>query len=146
MWTLHILGTLAVFCARAGAEVTFALHHRIYYPTIDKPFPFAPRGTLKLDDLAATPATGGGGILHAALDAAESLESDLGAFAKIVEDPARDLENAVYQVALEREGDEGPAQWSVSSVKAVCPARVDYLPCIDMVSCSVICCKPSLQR
>jgi hypothetical protein len=84
----------------------FRILHRIHNPLGAAPLPFFERGKLSF-----TPGSG------SSLVASDSLGDDLLQFAET----AQSLKGALYQVALEREGDEHEGQWSVSSVKAVCP-------------------------
>jgi hypothetical protein len=107
---LSLFVSLSCLLLQTRAETEYALHHRIYFPTIDKHLPFALRGTVRVSD----------GAQHATLEAPESLESDLRAFAQIVTDQP-DIDEVYYQVALQRDvGSQiDPATWSVSSVKAV---------------------------
>lgn len=80
----------------------FRLFHRIHHPA-NKPTPFSERGVLTL-----TPS-------DPAIVASENLSDHLLDFART----AYSLTGALYQVALERKGDEHEGHWSISSVKAV---------------------------
>jgi hypothetical protein len=87
------------------AESHLRIFHRLRLP-LAAPLPFAQRGTLHVTDstLSFTPST--------------TVPNDLQQFANLLHD-ARPQE-ALYQVALEREGDPNDHHWDVSSVKAVC--------------------------
>ena len=85
----------------------FRILHRIHNPLATVPLPFAERGILSV-----TPS-------NMSLVASESLRDDLLQFAEA----AQKINGTFYQLALEREGDEHEGQWSISSVKAVCPTH-----------------------
>lgn len=80
----------------------FRILHRVHNPLAPVPSPFSERGIL-----SNTPTP--------LLIASDKLSDDLQQFAKA----AQNLNGALYQVALEREGDEHEGHWSISSVKAV---------------------------
>lgn len=85
---------LAALLATAHAK-ELRLHHRVYQPAHGEPASYSLRGTLDSDSTVAI------------------FDEALLAFGGNVAD------DALYQVALEREGDSGPNDWIVSSVKAV---------------------------
>jgi hypothetical protein len=88
----------------ALAESHLRIFHRLHIPPAP-PLPFARRGTLHVTDstLSFTPF---------------NVSNDLQQFANLPHDTG--LHEALYQVALEREGDPNDHHWDVSSVKAVC--------------------------
>ena len=90
------------------AHTQSRLFHRIYHP-LDPPVQFSPRGSILISDSSA------------AFQPAETYSDDLRYFA----DTLQSLDGALYEVALEREGD--PTDWVFSSVKAVrlIPLNVD---------------------
>lgn len=81
----------------------FRIFHRIHHP-VGTPVRFSQRGTLTI------PPSG-----PAVLKASDNLANDLLDFTET----AHKLNGALYQLALEREGDEHEGHWSISSVKAV---------------------------
>jgi len=86
-----LLAALLVLSAHAKE---LRLHHRVYQPAHDELASYSLRGTLDSDSTVAIS------------------DEALLAFGGNVAD------DALYQVALEREGDSGPNDWIVSSVKA----------------------------
>lgn len=113
MWSAALLLSLLPL---AFAE-DFRILHRIHNP-LGPPLPFFERGKLSL-----TPS-------GSSLVASDNLGDDLLQLAET----ARNFKGALYQVALEREGDEHEGQWSVSSVKAVCSISLFFPPPISDVS------------
>ena len=96
------LAILAVLVSGLDAK---ALYHRIYHPILAPAARFSLRGTLH--DGAVVDASG--------------LESDLASFDKFISqlDTAEKLNEALYQVAYERDSDLSPEDRILSSVKAV---------------------------
>lgn len=96
---------LAILAALAAGLDARALYHRVYHPSLAPAAQFSLRGLLQ-----------DGAVVDAA-----SLESDLASFAKFMSQPgtAGKLDEALYQLAFEREFDLSPEDWIVSSVKAV---------------------------
>jgi hypothetical protein len=82
------------------AHTQSTLFHRIYHP-LDPPVQFSQRGSILISDSSAT------------FQPAETYSDDLKYFA----DTLQSLDGALYEIALEREGD--PTDWVFSSVKAV---------------------------
>jgi ER membrane protein complex subunit 10 len=88
------------------------LLHRVYHP-LEPIQQFVPRGVLSLDSSSPS------------LTPAETFQADLQLFAGSL----TSLDGALYQVALEREGDHSEDQHSFSSVKAVrTPLPISPLP------------------
>ncbi|EIN10322.1 hypothetical protein PUNSTDRAFT_65058 [Punctularia strigosozonata HHB-11173 SS5] len=115
--------SLLLFCAaHARAEPTeheqaheYALHHRIYFPTLDEQLPFALRGRFSLSSSSNEIQKTG-----VKIEPPESLEHDLAAFAQIAADRP-EADEVLYQLALQRDAAEAaidPATWSVAYVKA----------------------------
>jgi len=98
MWSAALLFSLLPL---AFAE-DFRILHRIHDPLAPSPLPFSERGILSVSSSSQS------------LVASASLGDDLLQFAET----AQSLNGALYQVALEREGDEHQGEWSISSVKA----------------------------
>jgi len=97
-------------------SLEFKLHHRVFHPQASG-MAFDSFGTLLL---SRSP-----GLLSPApsLIQSNSHASDLRAFAESLQHQAdandiQDVEEALYQVALEHPGDKDHSQWDVSSVKA----------------------------
>jgi hypothetical protein len=114
IWVLSLLVT-------ALAQPNYKIHHRVI--GVPSPSPFSHRATVSLlpDGEAAYEA--------------ESLDKALAALSSIV--PAN--ENSLYQIALERPGDDTQEDWVLSSGKAV---RLIYDSCavihLTHTDCSVI--------
>jgi ER membrane protein complex subunit 10 len=99
MWSATLLLSLLPLVVAED----FRILHRVHNPLAPVPSPFSERGIL-----SNTPST-------PLLITSDKLGDDLQQFAKA----AQNLNGALYQVALEREGDEHEGHWSISSVKAV---------------------------
>lgn len=98
MWSSIILCSLLPLVLAED----FRIFHRIHNPTA-APTPFSQRGVLTL--------TSSGPVITAS----DNLADNLLDFAET----AHGLTSALYQVALESDGDEHEGHWSTSSVKAV---------------------------
>jgi hypothetical protein len=105
MHHLHLPTWLAILAALASSLEASVLYHRVYHPTLAPAAKFSPRGTLH--DGAVVDASG--------------LETDLQSFSKFISqlDTAEKLNEALYQLAFERDHDLSPEDWIFSSVKAV---------------------------
>lgn len=86
-----------------AVDSSFQVYHRLYEPNQPET-PFIPRGTILI------PANG-----DASFEPSASLVQDLSQFAETLQT----VKGALYQVALEREGDKIPRQWDTSAVKVV---------------------------
>lgn len=82
------------------------IYHRIHLQKAD-PSPWTHRATLQQSSEQKI-----------ALTASAALGQDIEQYLNLYE--TKDEPGALYQVALEREGDINSDQWAVSSVKAVC--------------------------
>ncbi|KAF8745971.1 hypothetical protein AX14_004265 [Amanita brunnescens Koide BX004] len=78
-----------------------SIHHRLFHPKASS-FEYAPRAQLPLD--SAPPFS-------------PSLSDDISQQIRSLQDLSLDLDNALYQVALQRDGDQSDSQWDISSVK-----------------------------
>lgn len=96
---------LAILAALASGLDAKALYHRVYHPTLAADAKFSLRATLH------------DGVL---VDAS-GLQTDLAAFSEFISqlDTPQSLDEALYQLALERDSDFSSADWLLSSVKAV---------------------------
>lgn len=93
-----------------AAEATqYKLYHRVYHPVAPQVL-YTERGTLVISDSN-----------HVAFEPSSTLAADLTNFAETLQSSKGNLEGALYQVALEREGDMDDTSWDVSAVKVVCP-------------------------
>jgi hypothetical protein len=97
--------SLLFFCALVPLTIALKpvhVHHRVFHPN-DPQIPFSERGTIYFssDSTSVT------------LTASDNLRNDLTTFAE----NTKTLDGALYQVALEREGDAGDGHWDISSVK-----------------------------
>lgn len=87
-----------------AADSSFNVYHRVYEPNQPES-PFTARGTILI------PASG-----HASFEPSSSLSQDLTQLAHKLQT----VKGALYQVALELDGDARPGQWdAVSAVKIV---------------------------
>lgn len=99
----HRLPTwLAILAALVSGLDAKALYHRIYHPSLAPVPQFSLRGTLQ----------------DGALVDAPSLETDLASFSNSIS-TVGNLDEVLYQLALEQESDLSPQDWILSSVKAV---------------------------
>ena len=91
-----------------------SIHHRLFHPTAS-PFEYALRAQISLDSTAPF---------------SPSLSEDISQQIRNLQDLNLDLDNALYQVALQRDGDQSNAQWDISSVKLVSlgPACLHFPP------------------
>ncbi|KAI0796619.1 hypothetical protein C8Q75DRAFT_202480 [Abortiporus biennis] len=89
------------------AADTLRLHHRIYHPSAEPP-PFTERGALTLSQSRSPPSAS---LVHS-----ETFKNDFQQFASSI--PTENLDLALYQVALQREGDQDQSSWHISAVKA----------------------------
>lgn len=80
-----------------------SIHHRLFHPTAS-PFEYALRAQIPLDSAAPF---------------SPSLSEDISQQLRSLQDLNLDLNNALYQVALQRDGDQSNTQWDISSVKLV---------------------------
>ena len=105
MHHLRLSTWLAILAALVSGLDAKALYHRVYHPTLAPAAEFSLRGTLH--DGAVVDASG--------------LETDLASFSKFISqvDTAEKLNEALYQLAFERDHDLSPGDWILSSVKAV---------------------------
>ncbi|KAI0719497.1 hypothetical protein C8T65DRAFT_635499 [Cerioporus squamosus] len=92
-------------CPLLAAASDLRVHHRIFHPSLPAES-FAERATLYL--------SGSGPATAARLVPSEAYANDLRDFAATAEG----LKDALYQVALERPGDQDQTQWATSSVLA----------------------------
>lgn len=83
------------------------LYHRIFHPSLPQPL-FYERASIRLAPNSRT----------ASLVPSGSILTDLQHFAEIAQSVQDDGE-ALYQVALERDGDVDAGMWAISAVKAV---------------------------
>ncbi|GLB33940.1 hypothetical protein LshimejAT787_0108240 [Lyophyllum shimeji] len=99
-----VLGLLCI--SLVAAETTqLRLFHRLHHPGAAQA-QFSERGTLLIaDDHTVT------------FQLSSSFAKDLFSFSEALH-TVKDKDLLLYQVALEREGDAGEAQWDISSVKA----------------------------
>ena len=97
---------LLLLCPFVVADSRIRLLHRVYNP-LEPPVQFLERGSLTFS---------ASGVSY---QPSEALPHDLQYFA----DSLQTLDRALYQVALEREGDTEEGHWDFSSVKAVSSAR-----------------------
>lgn len=100
----------AAALAEAEAARSYRLHHRLYHIAFERPL-FQTRGELHL-------AGPNGPQLEAYPDAAAELESFAAAMRTGIEE-GWNTDEVLYQVALEREGDQNEKMWDVAAVKAV---------------------------
>jgi len=91
----------ALFTLASATDVV--LYHRIFHPNLPAQ-PYLERATVSLSSSTLVPSP--------------SLANDLASFAETLEN-FQDKVEALYQVALAREGDTSEAFWDYSSVKAV---------------------------
>ena len=96
---------LAILAALASGLDAKALYHRVYHPTLAPDAKFSLRGTLHDGVLVDT----------------SSLQTDLAVFSEFISqlDTPQSINEALYQLALERDSDPSSADWLLSSVKAV---------------------------
>lgn len=104
------LTTLAAFClavlSYAVAQTTdYKIYHRVFHPSAPN-LPYKQRGVVTL-----------AGSNSAEYTASPSLSTDISSFATLLD--SLDDADALYQIALEHEGDSSQSQWDVSSVKVV---------------------------
>lgn len=100
-----LLASISFICAE---PTSFKLFHRLYQPT-EEQTSFSERGLLLLSE---------DNVLS--FQPSPSYVRDLNAFAQALRTASDSIDLALYQVALEREGDV--KQWDISSVKVVCIA------------------------
>jgi len=106
MYLLRLSTWLAILAALVCRLDAKTLYHRIYHPTLAPTAQFSPRGTIHDGTV---------------VDASDSLQTDLVSFSKFISrlDTAEKPNEALYQLALERDSDLSPDYWIISSVKAV---------------------------
>ncbi|CAL1700551.1 unnamed protein product [Somion occarium] len=92
-----------------AADTSLRILHRVYHPKVPG-IPFTERGSLLLSRSGPFP--------QVSLVPSEMLSTDLLEFAQTLHDADAYGDSALYQVALEHEGDKDQSQWDVSSVKA----------------------------
>ncbi|KZT19269.1 hypothetical protein NEOLEDRAFT_1183517 [Neolentinus lepideus HHB14362 ss-1] len=101
MFSLSLL--LAVLLvSSAAADPAPRLFHRVHHPAIQPPLAFSERGSFRLANSIAT------------LDHSETYADDFAEFAAVLEE----YPDALYQIAMEREGDKDETHWDISSVRA----------------------------
>lgn len=101
---MHLPTWLAILAALASGLDAKALYHRIHHPTLAPAAEFSLRGTLH--DGAVVDAPG--------------LETDLASFSKFISQlDTTEVNEALYQLAFERDSDLSPEDWILSSAKAV---------------------------
>jgi len=107
MHHLRLPTWLAILAALVPVLEAKTLYHRIYHPTQAPAAQFSLRGTLR----------------DGAVVDASSLETDLASFSKFISqlDRLGQLDEALYQLAFERESNMWPEDRLLSSVKAVSP-------------------------
>ncbi|KAJ7765003.1 hypothetical protein DFH07DRAFT_770267 [Mycena maculata] len=96
-----LLSLLATIYLVSAADSSFQVYHRLYEPNQPET-QFIPRGTIVI------PGNG-----HALFEPSPSLSQELTQFA----DELQNVKGAMYQVALERDGDVIARQWDTSAVK-----------------------------
>jgi len=94
------VATLLCFISATLAQ-EYTLYHRIFDPSLGSPPPFTPRGTISLPSSSSSDATL---VPH---------QGSAPSFATLYAEP-----HTLYQVALERPGDESEEDWSLASAKA----------------------------
>ncbi|PPQ83274.1 hypothetical protein CVT25_004013 [Psilocybe cyanescens] len=97
---MKLFAVAAVLSVVSAADVV--LHHRVFHPDLPAQ-PYLKRATVSLDT--------------ATVEAVPTLAKDLVAFSEALQTLDHTAE-ALYQVALEHEGDTSEAFWDYSSVKA----------------------------
>ena len=105
MHHLRLPTWLAILAALVSGLDAKALYHRIYHPELAPTAHFSLRGTLQ----------------DGAVVSASGLETDLASFSKFISQLSTvgKLDEALYQLAFERESDLLPEDRILSSVKAV---------------------------
>lgn len=107
-----------------------SIHHRLFHPKASS-FEYTPRAQLPLD--SAPPFS-------------PSLSEDISQQIRSLQDLSLDLDNALYQVALQRDGDQSDSQWDISSVKLVSLGLYACLHFPPNLNSSVISCTPRRTR
>ncbi|KAJ3491455.1 hypothetical protein NLI96_g695 [Meripilus lineatus] len=102
---------LLPFLPLTQADASFRIHHRILVPSTPD-LPFTERASLLLPH--------SGPRTSASLVPSETLPTDFSAFSTSLQSLYNDnkLQNALYQLALERPSDKDQSHWHTSSVKA----------------------------
>ncbi|TFK55906.1 hypothetical protein OE88DRAFT_1652428 [Heliocybe sulcata] len=92
----------SLLVSSAVADSASRLFHRVHHASLQPPLAFSERGSLLVANSIA------------ALEQSETYAVDLAEFASVLEEHP----DAMYQVAMEREGDKDETHWDISSVKA----------------------------
>lgn len=107
--------SLADQTSNQPAPGTLRLYHRIFHPSLSESL-FYERASIHLAPDAHS----------ASLVPSGALQTDLEHLAKIAQS-VQGGTDAIYQVALEREGDADAGKWAISAVKAV--STIHFSPC-----------------
>jgi hypothetical protein len=120
-FTTVLLAAIPFVCAE---HTSTRLFHRIYHPT-EAQSAFSERGSVVISENNVV-----------SFQPSSSYAQDLIAFAETLRTIPDGADLALYQVALEREGDTVQKQWDVSSVKVVSPASTagDGWPTLNLLS------------
>lgn len=102
--TLAVL-SLAALSSAAAQTINYRIFHRVFHPAAPN-LPYRERGAVTLAASSSAHFT-----------ASPSLSDDISSFAALI--GSLDDSSALYQIALEHEGDSSQGQWDVSSVKVV---------------------------
>ena len=111
----------AAFLAVVDANVN--LYHRVYHPT-KTDLPYAHRASISFSPDASP-----------IMLPSPQLHDTLVSFSKMLE-TLQHTDGALYQLALQHEGDKSNALWDISSVKIVCFVTVNLF--INNTSCLVL--------
>ncbi|KAF4619486.1 hypothetical protein D9613_005340 [Agrocybe pediades] len=98
---MRLFAAALYFTAASAADVL--LYHRIFHPDLEAQ-PYLQRATVSLSTSTLVPSS--------------SLAKDLASFAETLQTLESNKVEALYQVAVAREGDTSEAFWDYSSVKA----------------------------